>query len=173
MIPQHQQRRRRSWRESVMKKLGWVSLVCADVTSMLFVSDWKSVWIQQEIQQSGDFFIKPESRVAALDTSQWPLLLKVSSRVESFVDVNDALTIDWTNVFSSWICCCFSQRQKVWADRGCFLESSACDMMNQFIHSLSRQIVTSSDSSPVLGAGPLLRGSVVVSAFCRATRNHL
>ncbi|XP_035530426.1 H/ACA ribonucleoprotein complex subunit DKC1 [Morone saxatilis] len=29
-----------------------------------------------EIQQSGDFFIKPESKVASLDTSQWPLLLK-------------------------------------------------------------------------------------------------
>lgn len=29
-----------------------------------------------EIQQSGEFFIQPESKVAALDTSQWPLLLK-------------------------------------------------------------------------------------------------
>ncbi|XP_008294908.1 H/ACA ribonucleoprotein complex subunit DKC1 isoform X1 [Stegastes partitus] len=29
-----------------------------------------------EIQQSGDFFIQPESKVASLDTSQWPLLLK-------------------------------------------------------------------------------------------------
>ncbi|CAG5866952.1 unnamed protein product [Menidia menidia] len=29
-----------------------------------------------DIQQSGDFFIKPESIVASLDTSQWPLLLK-------------------------------------------------------------------------------------------------
>ncbi|XP_044022513.1 H/ACA ribonucleoprotein complex subunit DKC1 isoform X2 [Siniperca chuatsi] len=29
-----------------------------------------------EIQESGDFFIKPESKVASLDTSQWPLLLK-------------------------------------------------------------------------------------------------
>uniref|UniRef100_A0A3Q0T309 Dyskeratosis congenita 1, dyskerin n=1 Tax=Amphilophus citrinellus TaxID=61819 RepID=A0A3Q0T309_AMPCI len=29
-----------------------------------------------EIQQSGDFFIRPESKVASLDTSQWPLLLK-------------------------------------------------------------------------------------------------
>ncbi|XP_038585120.1 H/ACA ribonucleoprotein complex subunit DKC1-like [Micropterus salmoides] len=29
-----------------------------------------------EIQQSGDFFIKPEARAASLDTSQWPLLLK-------------------------------------------------------------------------------------------------
>ncbi|XP_072221405.1 H/ACA ribonucleoprotein complex subunit DKC1 [Leuresthes tenuis] len=29
-----------------------------------------------EIQQSGDFFIRPESIVASLDTSQWPLLLK-------------------------------------------------------------------------------------------------
>ncbi|XP_034721791.1 H/ACA ribonucleoprotein complex subunit DKC1-like [Etheostoma cragini] len=29
-----------------------------------------------EIQQSGDFFIQPESKVATLDTSQWPLLLK-------------------------------------------------------------------------------------------------
>ncbi|KAM8737536.1 H/ACA ribonucleoprotein complex subunit DKC1 isoform 1-T1 [Acanthopagrus schlegelii] len=29
-----------------------------------------------DIQQSGDFFIKPESKVASLDTSQWPLLLK-------------------------------------------------------------------------------------------------
>ncbi|XP_070776197.1 H/ACA ribonucleoprotein complex subunit DKC1 isoform X3 [Enoplosus armatus] len=29
-----------------------------------------------EIQQSADFFIKPESKAASLDTSQWPLLLK-------------------------------------------------------------------------------------------------
>ncbi|XP_067112912.1 H/ACA ribonucleoprotein complex subunit DKC1 [Osmerus mordax] len=29
-----------------------------------------------DIQESGDFLIKPESRVASLDTSQWPLLLK-------------------------------------------------------------------------------------------------
>ncbi|KAF3700682.1 H/ACA ribonucleoprotein complex subunit 4 [Channa argus] len=29
-----------------------------------------------EIQQSGDFFIQPEVKVASLDTSQWPLLLK-------------------------------------------------------------------------------------------------
>ncbi|XP_016410856.1 H/ACA ribonucleoprotein complex subunit 4-like [Sinocyclocheilus rhinocerous] len=29
-----------------------------------------------EIQESGDFLIKPESKVARLDTSQWPLLLK-------------------------------------------------------------------------------------------------
>ncbi|XP_059208711.1 H/ACA ribonucleoprotein complex subunit DKC1 [Centropristis striata] len=29
-----------------------------------------------EIQQSEDFFIKPESKAAALSTSQWPLLLK-------------------------------------------------------------------------------------------------
>uniref|UniRef100_H3CA62 Dyskeratosis congenita 1, dyskerin n=1 Tax=Tetraodon nigroviridis TaxID=99883 RepID=H3CA62_TETNG len=29
-----------------------------------------------EIQQSGDFFIKPESKVPSLDTSHWPLLLK-------------------------------------------------------------------------------------------------
>ncbi|XP_018584042.2 H/ACA ribonucleoprotein complex subunit DKC1 [Scleropages formosus] len=28
------------------------------------------------IQESGDFLIKPESKVASLDTSQWPLLLK-------------------------------------------------------------------------------------------------
>ena len=31
----------------------------------------------QDIQQTGDFFIKPEAKAAALDTSQWPLLLKV------------------------------------------------------------------------------------------------
>uniref|UniRef100_K7G527 H/ACA ribonucleoprotein complex subunit DKC1 n=1 Tax=Pelodiscus sinensis TaxID=13735 RepID=K7G527_PELSI len=30
----------------------------------------------QEIQHTEEFFIKPESRVAQLDTSQWPLLLK-------------------------------------------------------------------------------------------------
>ncbi|XP_063067545.1 H/ACA ribonucleoprotein complex subunit DKC1 [Engraulis encrasicolus] len=29
-----------------------------------------------DIQESGDFLIKPESKVATLDTSQWPLLLK-------------------------------------------------------------------------------------------------
>ncbi|XP_041076087.1 H/ACA ribonucleoprotein complex subunit DKC1-like [Polyodon spathula] len=29
-----------------------------------------------DIQETGDFLIKPESKVASLDTSQWPLLLK-------------------------------------------------------------------------------------------------
>ncbi|XP_033906629.3 H/ACA ribonucleoprotein complex subunit DKC1 [Acipenser ruthenus] len=29
-----------------------------------------------DIQEAGDFLIKPESKVASLDTSQWPLLLK-------------------------------------------------------------------------------------------------
>lgn len=33
--------------------------------------------VVQDIQESGDFLIKPESKVASLDTSQWPLLLKV------------------------------------------------------------------------------------------------
>lgn len=31
----------------------------------------------KEIQHAEEFLIKPESRVAQLDTSQWPLLLKV------------------------------------------------------------------------------------------------
>ncbi|ROJ62484.1 H/ACA ribonucleoprotein complex subunit 4 [Anabarilius grahami] len=31
-----------------------------------------------DMEKSGDFLIKPESKVASLDTSQWPLLLKVS-----------------------------------------------------------------------------------------------
>lgn len=31
----------------------------------------------QDIQHTEEFLIKPESRVAQLDTSQWPLLLKV------------------------------------------------------------------------------------------------
>lgn len=33
----------------------------------------------QEIQHAEDFLIKPESKAAQLDTSQWPLLLKVGS----------------------------------------------------------------------------------------------
>lgn len=37
----------------------------------------------QDIQESGDFLIKPESKVASLDTSQWPLLLKVSDNLAS------------------------------------------------------------------------------------------
>lgn len=32
-----------------------------------------------EIQHAEDFLIKPESKAAQLDTSQWPLLLKVGS----------------------------------------------------------------------------------------------
>lgn len=67
----------------------------------------------------------------------------------------------------------FSQRQKSEVISGCFLESSAREVMNQFIHSLSRQIVTFSAFAPVLGAGPLLHGAAVVPAFCWATRNHL
>lgn len=39
-----------------------------------------SVMSLKEIQQSEDFLIKPESKVASLDTSQWPLLLKVGHR---------------------------------------------------------------------------------------------
>lgn len=31
----------------------------------------------KEIQHAEEFLIKPESKVAQLDTSQWPLLLKV------------------------------------------------------------------------------------------------
>ncbi|XP_076836457.1 H/ACA ribonucleoprotein complex subunit DKC1 isoform X2 [Brachyhypopomus gauderio] len=34
-----------------------------------------------EIQETGDFLIKPESKVAKLDTSQWPLLLKNFDRL--------------------------------------------------------------------------------------------
>lgn len=33
----------------------------------------------QDIQHTEEFLIKPESRVAQLDTSQWPLLLKVGA----------------------------------------------------------------------------------------------
>lgn len=46
------------------------------ITSVMF-----SVTLSlKEIQQSEDFLIKPESKVASLDTSQWPLLLKVGHR---------------------------------------------------------------------------------------------
>lgn len=38
----------------------------------------------QEIQETGDFLIKPESKVAKLDTSQWPLLLKVNLTLNVF-----------------------------------------------------------------------------------------
>ncbi len=33
----------------------------------------------QEVQESGDFFVQPSTKINKLDTSQWPLLLKVSS----------------------------------------------------------------------------------------------
>uniref|UniRef100_A0A8C9TCS3 H/ACA ribonucleoprotein complex subunit DKC1 n=1 Tax=Scleropages formosus TaxID=113540 RepID=A0A8C9TCS3_SCLFO len=36
----------------------------------------KKIPDDEAIQESGDFLIKPESKVASLDTSQWPLLLK-------------------------------------------------------------------------------------------------
>lgn len=39
----------------------------------------------QEIQETGDFLIKPESKVAKLDTSQWPLLLKVNLTLNVFL----------------------------------------------------------------------------------------
>lgn len=39
----------------------------------------------QDIQHTEDFLIKPESRVAQLDTSQWPLLLKVGRVVLDLV----------------------------------------------------------------------------------------
>lgn len=35
-------------------------------------------YILQETQHTGDFLIKPSSDVQKLDTSEWPLLLKVS-----------------------------------------------------------------------------------------------
>lgn len=52
----------------------------------------------QEIQQSGDFFIKPESKVPSLDTSHWPLLLKVKA---GFLWDLWCYEIVWT-VFSIW-----------------------------------------------------------------------
>lgn len=61
----------------------------------------------QDIQESGDFLIKPESKVASLDTSQWPLLLKVSA---------SGLTV---------LCVVCGQTRE------------AFEMMKQFIHSLS------------------------------------
>lgn len=39
----------------------------------------------QDIQHTEDFLIKPESRVAQLDTSQWPLLLKVGRVLPNLV----------------------------------------------------------------------------------------
>lgn len=39
----------------------------------------------QDIQHTEEFFIKPESRVAQLDTSQWPLLLKVQQVIDNLV----------------------------------------------------------------------------------------
>lgn len=64
--------------------------------------------VVQEIQQSGDFFIRPESKVASLDTSQWPLLLKVG-HLSLLVIVTILLPV----------------------------KSRSCDVMNPFIHSLS------------------------------------
>lgn len=43
----------------------------------------------------------------------------------------------------------------------------ACDVMNQFIHSLSGHLVIVSASAPVLGAEPLRRGAGGFLAFCR------
>lgn len=37
----------------------------------------------QDIQHTEEFFIKPESRIAQLDTSQWPLLLKVGRVIDN------------------------------------------------------------------------------------------
>lgn len=62
------------WRRSRGKC--WTSWT-ADLQFLLLLQRKLFVSVQQEIQQSGDFFIKPESKVASLDTSQWPLLLKV------------------------------------------------------------------------------------------------
>ncbi|KAI2650991.1 H/ACA ribonucleoprotein complex subunit DKC1 [Labeo rohita] len=50
-----------------------------------------------DIQESGDFLIKPESKVASLDTSQWPLLLKVGIRLPT--DLFPKRTCGMMNVF--------------------------------------------------------------------------
>lgn len=59
----------------------------------------------QEIQETGDFLIKPESKVAKLDTSQWPLLLKVNFSSNAFISM---LRLPWHVPwwFSSihWVC---------------------------------------------------------------------
>lgn len=47
----------------------------------------------QEIQEAGEFLIKPESKVAKLDTSQWPLLLKVKVHLTGFVSVQTDLRV--------------------------------------------------------------------------------
>uniref|UniRef100_A0A8B9J7F1 H/ACA ribonucleoprotein complex subunit DKC1 n=1 Tax=Astyanax mexicanus TaxID=7994 RepID=A0A8B9J7F1_ASTMX len=56
-------------------------IICQGETLHVFVSChidhvFCFVFGPQEIQETGDFLIKPESKVAKLDTSQWPLLLK-------------------------------------------------------------------------------------------------
>lgn len=189
--------------------------------------------VQQEIQQSGDFFIKPESKVASLDTSQWPLLLKVKHpsshalngpglRSDSrawLLDGVDGIMIlistwtfmsSWTNSLKqikrrdfncvtekSFVYCTAvkyrkslmkwvlspnrsrahwlgqtDQRSKCYCIIDCthtanMFRVPACDMMNQFIHSLSGHLVTVSASAPVLGAGPLRSGAGGFLAFCR------
>lgn len=53
----------------------------------------------QEIQEIGDFLIKPESKVAQLDTSQWPLLLKVNGTLNVFLSMKTDLACKMMNVF--------------------------------------------------------------------------
>lgn len=62
-------------------------------------------WVQ-DIQESGDFLIKPESKVASLDTSQWPLLLKVSltTLVLSSICRSRMLFVKWWTCLSiRWV----------------------------------------------------------------------
>lgn len=93
------------------------------VASSVPPSGVDTVLVFQEIQRSENFFIQPESKVASLDTSQWPLLLKV--RVHA-------------------------ARQP---RRSPSSESRSCDVMNLFIHSLSATVLLEVSASAFRSGG--------------------
>lgn len=100
-------------------------------------------FVFQEIQQSGNFLIQPESKVVSLDTSQWPLLLKVTpvftcnmTPPPSILQICPVMSLLIT---SCEHVCCWPQ---------------SCDVMKKFIHSLSGSHLVFAPA-PVLGAGPL------------------
>lgn len=96
-------------------KLGWVLCTSAIVLASHFSTQLYlnlNIFTSQDIQETGDFLIKPESKVASLDTSQWPLLLKVS-------ELCFTIKLDSS---------CLSLQCKT---------GKACEVMKKFIHSLS------------------------------------
>lgn len=104
-------------------------LVFVSVLQVALISGWVFFW--QEIQETGDFLIKPESKVAKLDTSQWPLLLKVNFALNAFISMQADLACHMMTIHPFSECGRFGYsvaplvRFGLWGSGGLFIQCSA------------------------------------------------